>query len=193
MTNSKTAALEFLPVVFFELALLILLPGKGLDHAYAGQVFLQSRGKDRFLFLVFFIALRYFFEEPQRNQQNERDDNHRNPGQLCVQFQQSDEVDDEQQHNASNTNGLLAEEAAQCIHIGCAAFDQVSSWRGAVIREAQPLDMVEQEVAQAARDSLSGISCQTAREIGKSTFEQRQPDKAEGNIDQVIGQAIPCV
>ena len=70
---------KFAQVIFFKFVLLIFLPGKGFDHAHAGQVFLQGGGKDGFLCLIIFVALRHFFKEPQGHQQDEWDHHDQTP------------------------------------------------------------------------------------------------------------------
>ena len=114
----------------------------------------------------------------------------------AFKLQQGDQVDDEQQHDASHTDGLLAEEAPQRIHIRGTALDQVTGRRGVVIGETQPLDMIEQEVAQAAGDAFGRISSQATREIRETALEQRQADEAKRNGNQSacqrIGQRASC-
>ena len=62
------------------------------------------------------------------------------------------EVDHEQQDDPADADGLVIEESAHRIHVGGDAFDQVTGWGAAVIGEAQPLDMVEKKIPQAAGD-----------------------------------------
>ena len=79
-----------------------------------------------------------------------------------VQVQDRDEVDHEQQDDASHADGLFAEEAAQRIHIGGDALDQVTCRGGGVVGETQALDVVEEEIAQTARNAFGGVRSQTS-------------------------------
>ena len=135
--QQQELALDVLePVILVEFFLLVVLPREGFDHAHAGQVFLQGRGKYRFLRLIIFVGFRHFFEEPKRDPQNGRNDHHRQQTQLHVDVEDRRPVDEKQQDNASHTNGLLREKAAQRIYIRGDAFDQITRWCGAVIRKA---------------------------------------------------------
>ena len=57
ISSKLLAAQELLPVILFELVPLVILAGKGLDHAHPGQVFLQGGGEHGFLLLVGFVGL----------------------------------------------------------------------------------------------------------------------------------------
>ena len=81
---------------------------------------------------------------------------------------------------------LFAEEAAQGIHIGGDAFDQVTGRRGGVIGEAQALDVVEEEVAQAARNSLGGVGCQASGKERESAFDEAPDRRSRAQSRRVV-------
>ena len=90
-----------------------------------------------------------------------------------VEVQDRHKVDDEQQDDASHADGLFAKEAAQRIHIRGDALDQVTGGGGGVIREAQALDVVEEEISQAARNALGGVRSQTSGKEREMLLQRR--------------------
>ena len=77
---------EFQAFSFSNLFISILLAGKGLDHAHAGQVLLQGGGEHGFLFLVGFVGLGDAREEEDRDDQNEGNHDDRNQASLAFRL-----------------------------------------------------------------------------------------------------------
>ena len=100
------------------------------------------------------------------------------------QAQQGNKVDQKEQHDAPDADGLFGEETAQGIHVRCSPLDQLAGWSFAVISEGEALDMVEQVFAQPAGDSFGGEGCQPTAEVGKGTLQGCQANKAQGNPGQ---------
>ena len=100
-----------------------MLPGKGFYYPHPRKVFLQRGRKGGILFLVIFIRFSNPFEEEERSYHDDRDNNNGNPGQLLVQAQQSNEIDDKQQQDAPHIDCLICKKAADSIHIRGGALD----------------------------------------------------------------------
>ena len=184
------AAQEFLPVLGFELAFLVIPAGEGFDDPHAAQVLLQGSGQARLLLLVGLVGFGDFLEEPHRNGQDEGDDDHRSPGQTGVQAVDGDEVDDEEEHDAPGSDGLVGEEAAHGVHIGGSALHQVAGGSMAVVSHAQALDVVEEVVAHPPGDAFGGIGGQFPGEEGESALEEGQEHEAQGDPGESLRQGI---
>ena len=85
----------------------------------------------------------------------------------------------------------FGEEAAQRVHVGGHALDQVAGRRAAVIREAQALDVVEQEVAQAARDAFGRVGRQATGEEREGALDERQADETAARSRAACAESVP--
>ena len=103
---------------------------------------------------------------------------------MHVQAQERDEVDGEQQHDAADADGLVGEEAAQRVHIRGAALDQLAGRRVVVIGEGQPLDVIEEVVAQPAGDPFGGLRGQLPLRKVKRPSTSANSTKPSATRDQ---------
>jgi hypothetical protein len=62
-----------------------------------------------------------------------------------------------------------------------------------VVREAQALDVVKEKVADAARDSFSGVCGQTAGKERQSAFEGGESQKAQSDPEEGLGEIVSDV
>ena len=189
------AAQEFVLVAAVEFFDLVCLAGECLHHAHAAQVLLQGGRKHRVLLLVGFIGFGDLLEENQRGCQDERHRDDREQRQAHIDLQQRDEVDDEEQRDAPDADGLVVVKAAQRVHVRGAALDQLAGVGFGMVGEGQVLDVVVEVIAQAFNAAFSGLGRQPAAQIGENALQrgksqeaQRdQPDgEAAGLVDQVV-------
>ncbi len=129
------AALKFFPVIALKLFDLIGLAGKGLDDAHTAEILLQGGGEDGILFLVGLIRFGYLFKEVDRRNENKRNNYDRKQAEAGVDPEQSNEVDNEEQTDAADADGLIAVKFADGIDIGCATRDKIAGIGLSVIGE----------------------------------------------------------
>jgi hypothetical protein len=107
-----------------------------------------------------------------------------------VQAHQPGQVDDEQQDDAPTVDGLIGKEAAHGVHVRSRALDQFAGRCVIVIGERQPLDVIEQVIAQPPRDAFRRLSRPSPAEERERAFERRQADKAQRGERQAIKAGI---
>ena len=180
-------ALVLAEVGLLKLAFLKVLAGERLDHAYTGQVLLESGRQDGFLFLILLVGVGDKAEEEDRDRQDDRDDDDREQRQLPVEQVDGGEVDDEQEEDAATFDGLAGEEAAQRVHVRRRALEQFAGLCLVVIGERQALDVVQQVVAQPLGDAFGGVRRQDAADKGEAALPQRQGDVGGGDGPQRPG------
>ncbi len=166
-----------LPVLRLEAFRLVILPGEGLHHPDAGQIFLEPARDRRVLGLVGLVHLLHAAEEVQGGRDDERDHNHRVQGQLHVQQQQGDEVHQEEQRDAPDADELPCEEPANRVHVRRGPLQQFTGLHAVVVGEAQPLQVIVEIVAQAEHDALRGLRGQPPCEEGEEPLGQGQADE----------------
>ncbi len=106
-----------------------------------------------------------------------------------IQAENGSPIDAEKQHDAADADGLLGKELAQRVDVGGDALDQVAGGSAAVIREAQALNVIEQEVAQPSRDALRGVCSQPPGKKGEGALDGSQRDEANSDEGQAGGEA----
>lgn len=184
------SAPKFFFVFDFKFVYLELLAGKGFDDPHPAQVFLQGGGEFRFLFLIFPVGFFDLFEEPDRNEEDRREDDDGDERQFYVDEGDGDEVNEEEKQNTPDIQGLLEEEALDGVHIGGGALEQFARLGAVVVAEGEPLDVVEQVVPQAEGDAFGGLRGEPSGEEGGPAFEEGKPDEPQPDPGEQVELSV---
>ena len=176
------------PVELLHLALLL---AEGPHHPHAGEVLLQNRAHAALRLIAVAEVLVHHLEEPHGEQEQRRHQDHADEGDLHAAAQQDRQGDDHHQHRVDHLHHLHGEEAADGVHIGGAALDQVAGFGLGMVGKGQVLQVGIELFAQREGDVLAGHGVQAALQVGEYAAYEVQGHQHQAQDPQMIHQELP--
>ena len=174
-----------------ELFHLTLLLAKGTHHPHAGEILLERGGHGALRFIGLLEGLVHHLEKPGGKDEQRRHEDHGDEGDLHIALEQDGQGDDDHQHRIDHLHDLHGEEAADGIHIGGAALDEVAGLGLDMVGEGQALQVGIEAFAQGLGNVLAGHGRQTALHVGEHAVDHIEHHEGQAQNPEVLSEEFP--